>query len=297
MKNEPLSWDDLRVLVEVARQRSLLHAGRVLRLSPSTVARRLEALEAALGRKLIHRTTLGTSLEPGAEGLLALAEDLDRQLQAERRDVQGADAFGGVVRVSIKEGFARPVARVVSAWRRAHPETQIELVSEQRVVDLSRREADLALRTVRSSGKTLIEKKLGTFRFGLWAAPSYLERRLRDAHLRPGDFARHDFVGFEGALRKAEQEQWLVAQGATRFPFRSNSDAAILTAAAEGQGVCITVDAFARDTPGLQRVTCELPLPSVSVYLVTHRALRDVPRVRGVMRALEQAVRELAGLG
>lgn len=275
MKNATFSWDDLRLLVEVARQRSLLHAGRALGLAPSTVARRLEGLERALGRKLVHRTSLGTSVEPGAAGLLALAEELDRSLKAQQRDALEAGALAGVVRVSINEGFARPMARVLSAWRRLHPETSLALVSETRVVDLSRREADLGVRTVRSTGKALIEKKLGTFRFGLWAAPSYLERRLRDAHLRPGDFGRHDFVGLEGPLRQAAQEQWLVAQGATRFPFRSNSDAALLTAAAEGQGLCVTVEAFAREVPGLQPVTC------------------DVPRVRGVRRAIEEAVRQL----
>lgn len=293
MQNVPLSWDDLRVLVEVGRRRSLLAAGQALGLSASTVARRLEALEAALGRKLVHRTTRGTSIEPSAQALLSLAEDLERQLQAQRRDV-AADSLRGVVRVSVKEGFARHAARVLAAYRHLHPETSIELVCEQRLADLTRREADLGLRTSRSTGKALIEKALGTFRFGLWASSAYLERRLRDGHLRSGDFERHEFVGYDGDVRQVPPEQWLVRQGASHFPFRSTSDEAVLTAAAEGQGLCLAVDAFAREVPGLVRVSCDVPTPSVTLYLVTHRALRLVPRVRAVAKAIEQAVRLVA---
>lgn len=292
MKIDPVSWDDLRVLLEVGRHRSFLGAGKALRLSTSTVGRRIDALEQALGRKVVHRTTAGTSIDPSAHGLLAVAEGMERELRIEGRDVPSDESLAGVVRISIKESFARPMARVLAEWRRLHPETSIELVSEQRLSDVAKREADIGVRTVRSASKVLVEKRLGTFSYGLWAANTYVEQRLRDGHLR--DFARHDFIGYDGTLRNTVQERWLVAQGANRFPFRSTSDDAILAAAAEGQGICIIADALARDVPGLRRLVCAAPLPTVSVYLVVHRDLRRVPRIRGVAGAIEAAIRQIA---
>ncbi len=294
MKNDSFSWDDLRVLLEVDRRRSFLGAGKALALSTSTVGRRIDALEEALGRKLVHRTTAGTSIDPAARTLVTLAEGMERELRVEGRDTRGARALAGVVRISVKESFARPMAKVLSTWRRMHPETSIELVSETRLADVAKREADLGVRTARSSSTALVEKRLGTFSYGLWASEGYIERNLRDVHLREGDFARHDFVGYDGALRQSEQERWLVARGARRFPFRSTSDDAILAAAAEGQGICIVADALARDTPGLRRLVCPLTLPTVSVYLVVHRDLRRVPRIRGVASAIEVAIRQIA---
>ncbi|MDC0682680.1 LysR family transcriptional regulator [Sorangium atrum] len=294
MKNDAFSWDDLRVLLEVDRRRSFLGAGKALGLSTSTVGRRIDALELALGRKLVHRTTAGTSIDPAARALVALAEGMERELRVEGRDARGVESLEGVVRVSVKESFARPMAKVLSEWRRIHPETLIELASEARLADVAKREADLGVRTVRSSSKALVEKRLGTFSYGLWASNEYVERHLRDGHLRDADFPRHDFVGYDGPGRESEQERWLVARGARRFPFRSSSDDALLTAASESQGIFIFADALARDVPGLRRLVCPTPLPTVSVYLVVHRDLRRVPRIRGVAGAIEEAIRQIA---
>lgn len=286
------AWDDLRVLLALHRNRSFLAAGRALGVSTSTVARRIEALEAALGRALVHRGNAGTSVEPGALELVFLAEQLEHGLEAARRDEgDETSSLSGTVRLSVGEGFVLPLTQLLSELRLKHPELHFELVSESRLSDLSRREADIGIRKSRSSSPVLVEKSVGRLRFALFASQSYVERRLRGGRLRADDFERHDFVGYDGPMRKSTQEEWLAARGAKRFPFRSNSDFALQAATRHGQGICLLAEALGRELEGLVRLDVDVPLPSVPVFLVFHRELRQVPRIRAVASALEAALR------
>lgn len=292
MQTTAPAWDDLRVLLALHRHRSFLAAGRALGVSTSTAARRIEALESSLGHPLVHRSSAGTVVDPAAQELVFLAEQLELGLASARRDGGEAGAgSAGTVRISAGEGFIRPAARVLAELRRGHPEIEIELVSESRLADLSRRDADIGIRKARSSSPVLVEKLVGRLRFALFAAPTYLDRRLRGSHLRAQDLAQHDFVGYEGALRTLPQEQWLVAHGARRFPFRSNSDLALQEAAERGQGLFLMSEVLGREVQGLVRLDLDVALPSVPIFLVFHRELRQVPRVRVVVGALEAALR------
>src|SRR5688500_1194944 len=108
------AWDDLRVLLALHRERSFLAAGKALGISTSTAARRIDALEAALGRRVVQRTRSGTSIEPDALPLVALAEQLELGLSALRREqAQAEETLSGVVRLSVGEGFVRPVVALL----------------------------------------------------------------------------------------------------------------------------------------------------------------------------------------
>ncbi len=291
---EPV-WDDLRVLLAVHRHRSFLHAGKALGLSTSTTARRVAALEAALGRSLVHRSSSGTFVVPEALDLVALAEQLTLGLDVVRRDDRRS-ALAGSVRISIGEGFTFPVTEALARFREAHPETSIELSVEARFVDLARREADLGIRLVRSSSEVLVERPLGRVSFALFASGAYLDRRLPGRRLSAADFASQDFVGFDGPLRRLPQEKWLTEQGAVRFPFRSGSDHALLAAAAAGQGIALLSPVIAglRDLERVEASPELRALPSVEAWLVAHRESRAVPRVRAVAEAIERAFREVS---
>lgn len=286
MQNDSPTWDDLRVLLALHRHRSFLAAGKALGVSTSTAARRIDALEASLGRPLVHRSSAGTQVEPDALDLVGLAEQLELGLRAVRRD---DDAVAGTVRVSMGEGFVLPVTRVLAALRRGHPGLQLEILGETRNVDLARREADIGIRKARSASPTLIERSVGRLTFGLFAAPSYVERRLRSAHLSLGDLSRHDFVGHDRAPHL--QHQWLLRHGATRFVFRSNSDAALVEAAREGCGIALLAEAAVRGS-ALVRLSLDAEPPSAPVFLAYHRDLRNVPRVRLVLDTLDAALRD-----
>ncbi len=283
------TWDDLRVLLAVHRHQSFKRAGDELGLSTSTTARRIEQLEAAMGRVLVVRTSRGTAIDPGALRLVELAESLELGLRAARRH---DEELRGTVRLSTGDGFAGPLVAVLAELRRRTPETVIELVSETRLVDVGRREADLAIRTARTSSAVVIERRLGSLRFALYASKAFVERRLgATTTLTPREFERLEFVGPLGQHDQAPQSRWLQALGAKRFGFRANTDTLVLEATRQSQGIAVLAELVGDADPLLQRLEVGAPGPLIPVWLVFHRELREVPRVRAVAKAIEAAFR------
>lgn len=285
---ENLSWDDLRVLLAVHRAGSLLGAGRSLGLSTSTTGRRLEALEAAVGEKLVHRTQSGTQLAPAAVRLVQLAQELEHGLRAQQRDKQ---RVAGTIRISVPDGMAVHVARVLLALQYQHPGIDLELVGENRMVDVAKREADLAVRLVRSTSNLVVEKRLATLRFGLFASADYVRRHLPEGRLRREDASTHTFVGLDSRWKGLPHEQWMVALGATRFAFRSSSIEAIVEAVRRGAGLAALVEQDARHAE-LVRVGTDTVGPTQPLYLIYHRDLRNAPHVRAAVSSIEAHVRD-----
>jgi DNA-binding transcriptional LysR family regulator len=281
------SWDDLRVLLAVHRTGSLLAAGKSLGLSTATVGRRIATLEAALGHSLVTRGRTGTSLEPAATRLIALARDLENGLAAERRD---RPSIAATLRVSVPDGAVLAAAEALLAFRREYPETDIELIHENRMSDLAKREADIGLRITRSSSSVLVEKRVATLTFGIYASPEYVARYLPSSRLEPRDVGRHPFIGLDTRWRALPHERWMVSLGAKRFPFRSSSIVAILEAVRQGVGLAALVEHDARNA-GLARIEVATRGPTQPLYLVFHRDLRKAPHVRGALRAFEAYVR------
>ncbi|WP_426756102.1 LysR family transcriptional regulator [Myxococcus sp. Y35] len=291
-----MSWDDYRLLLELRRHGSFLAAGARLGLSASTVMRRIGKLEEDLGRTLVHRTARGVWLEPEAEELARMAEQFEHALAARARDA-AASPFAGTVRVSVPDGFAPYIAEAAVRARRAHPEIFVEIITEQRYVDLSTREADIGLRAVapasarsrHDASPVLIEKPLGDVVSGLFASPEYLARHLPSRRLADADFAAHDFIVDEYVGRRPCMADWLLKRGAHRFPLRSNSVAARMHAAQAGMGLVIgALGEMNEQQHGLVRVHLETPGPSLTFCLVMHEELRKVPRVRAVASAITE---------
>ncbi|MFT3692380.1 MAG: LysR family transcriptional regulator [Kofleriaceae bacterium] len=287
---ESFAWDDLRILLALHTQRSFLAAGKQLGVSTSTVARRIDALEAGLGRKIVTRTNAGALIEPDAMSLVRLAEELETGLRGARRTA-GEDAIAGTVRISVPDAFARPVTTVLAEIRRRHPELLIDFHTDDRLVDLARREADVALRPVKSASRAVVDRFVGQFQFQLYASPSYLERRLGEPRVIRSEASRHDFIGYDREWEKMPSHQWLVALGAARFVFRTNNDDAIVEAVAQGIGIGALAETQTRGL-GLVRLDTEIAGPTSPVYVSFHKDLRKVPRVRLVIDALEAGVRK-----
>jgi DNA-binding transcriptional LysR family regulator len=295
MKNTPLTWDDLRVLLAVHRRGSFLAAGTELGLSTSTVARRVRALERDVGRALVQRTSQGAWIESDALALIAVAERFEQSLAALGRDGDvRRSPFAGVVRISVPDGFAPGLAAAAARLHREHPETHVEVISESRFVDLAAREADIGVRGGRSASPTLLEKPLGDLHGALYASADYLARRLPGRFLAAGDYATQEFVADALAPNGGGRAQWLVERGAIRFSFRSNSFAARIKAAEEGMGLVDMAVGLEPLYPTLIRVGLEQPLPSVRFYLTMHRDLRKVPRVRALAAVVHEAFGEFA---
>ncbi len=277
------SWEDLRVLLSVARTRSFLAAGRALGLSTSTVARRISALEQQLGMALVARGAAGATVEASATAFLALAERIEIELAAAAREARRqGDSLAGTVRISVGEGSAPFVADAMARFRQEHPETFVELAVEWRMADLARREADIAIRLAPTRSAATVARKMGELTFALYGSREYL-RRARVKRARAGDFGRYDFVSYDTGHDDETEMGWLRGNGATRFTFLSTSLEGILAGVNAGHGLALLPELLAQDNPALARVpTDDLP-PPVPVYLAYARERRNVPRVRAIV--------------
>ena len=290
MKTPPLLWDDLRVLLAVHETNSFLGAAKVLNVSASTVARRVEVLEAGLGHRLVRRTAAGAEFEASAHELLRIAARTRQELVVAVRDAGPRDAAAsmrGAVRVSLGSGYTPFVSRVVAAFRRSHPETTFELIVENRAADLSSREADVGLRTAKGEAKSIICRRAGPLRFGLYASKSYLA-----AHppLEQGLDA-HEFIAFEGDLTRDSTMQWLRRHGAERFPVRVSHSEAQVELAQCGAGIAAMPRLVATGRAGLVRVDGGKAPPDKSAFVAYRQDLRSVPRIRKFADAMTDALR------
>lgn len=279
---ERLSWDDLRILLAIHRHGSLLATGKALRISTSTTARRLDALEAAAGRQLVHRHQSGTTLNQEALRLVQLAERFESSLAALERD---QTEMAGTIRLSAPGGLVPTLARALLPFQREHPRICIELIGESRTADVAAREADMAVRLVRSDSNVLVEHLLGELQFGLFGCPDYLNRYLPSRRLSAETVSGLTFVGLEEKWKHLPHEQWLRTLGATRFVFRSDSVETLIDAARSGAGL----GAFARADPriaDLMPVETAITAPSQPCYLVWHGELRGQPHIRAAVAAV-----------
>ncbi|MGV3624848.1 MAG: LysR family transcriptional regulator [Archangium sp.] len=285
------SWDDLRILLAFHRDRSFLLAAKTLGVATSTVSRRIEALEASLGRPLVHRGSDGTRLDPDALKLVELGQEFELGLDALRRDSHD-DAVSGTVRLSMSEGFVRPVTQVMARLHVKYPGLAVELLSESRMVDLARREADIGIRTSKTSSQAVVSRFMGRARAGLFASRDYVERRLPGAKLSRTNAPLHDYVGFDTSLQRLPQEQWLRKYGAKNFVYRSNASIGIEQAVLSGMGIGVVMQSNAL---GLVQLELEEEPPSVEVYVAFHRDAKKTPRVKAVVRELELEMRRQLG--
>ncbi len=293
-----LDWDDLRFFLAVARLRSLSAAARELRVTQSTVGRRLAALEGGLGARLLHRTPEGYVPTLAGEAIMGQAERVEAEMRAVERVVGGRDALlEGVVRVTAVDTLASHVLMpCFAALQAGSPEVAVELVAEVRHLSLSMREADIAVRLAPFEGHDLVARRIGTLAFALYASPAYLER-----HGAP-DFAAgcagHRLVaGLDGA-EVPMLAGWLaeVAPRAT-VALRTDSPEAQLRAALSGAGIAclprLRGDAF----EGQLRRIAPPPAPAVAVgvWSAVHKDNRRTPRIRLVLDAIIAAFRDRAG--
>jgi len=282
-----LDWGDLRFFLELERCGSLSRAARTLGVDRTTVARRVSALEAQLGLPLFDRGPQGWSCTGPGRELASMASRVEEDVLALARKADAQDrAVGGTVRLTTAAHLsAHLLVPALPALRSRHPGLVLEISADQRIFDLTRREADLALRMGRPRAPGLVMRKLSDVAFGLYASADYAAQRRGTV-----SFTRDGFVGFDESLAGVPQERWLAKVGPDRnVVFRSNSTASLLAAVGLGLGVgvlpCFLADADAR----LRRL--EGPEPANhELWLLVHGDLRRTPRVRAVIEWVDELV-------
>jgi DNA-binding transcriptional LysR family regulator len=288
-----LEWDDLRVFLAVHRTRSHAAAARALRVAPTTIGRRIASLEEAVGARLFARTPDGLVATAAARPLVARAERVEAEVLEAERELSGADARPtGTVRITCGDGFAALVlAPALPSFLERYPGLDVEIRADVRALDLTRGEADVALRLFRPREKSLVARRLGGERYALYAAPSYLARRGMPR--TPRELASHDLVLFGRELDRMPMQAWFLELAAgARVAVRASVTMTLHSACTGGAGIACLTTAFVRGDPRVVPVLPGLEAPPADVWAVTHADLRGSARVVAVVRWLEELVRE-----
>lgn len=278
-----LPWDDLRCVLTIARTGSLSGAARALRVEHSTVFRRLNAVERRLGVKLFDRSRGGYT--PTANGKLAAAAASAMESQAlavERLMVGRESDLTGVVRLATSELLAgHLLPPLIQSFLAAHPQVQVEIDVANHPVDLTRREADLALRASNTPGEHLVGRVAGELRYAIYGS------RHRQYPTTSEAWADLPWLGFDDSIAHHGVARWLRAQTGHAPPrVRFSSIAPMVQAVAEGLGVAI-LPTFAADRhEALVRIGEVLDQPRMQLWILTHPEMRENARVGALSRHL-----------
>jgi DNA-binding transcriptional LysR family regulator len=289
-----LDWGNLRFFLELARNGSLSLAARQLGVDRTTVARRVAALEEELCVSLFERGPQGWDRTPAGQELAELAGRVEQDVLALARHVDARDrAVEGTVRLTTASHLAAHLfVPGLRPLRERHPGLVLEIAADQRTFDLTRREADLAVRMGRPRDAGLVMRKLSDVAYGLYASRTYLGGRRAAVDLA-GDL----FLTFDESLASTPQERWLARVAPERkVAFRSNATAALMAAARLGLGVAVLPRFLAGRDAGLVRLEGPEPVRH-ELWLLVHGDLRRAPRVKAVIDWIDEVVeREGAAL-
>lgn len=279
-------WALYRTLLAVLEDGSLSAAARRLGLTQPTVARHVDALEAALGADLFLRSQRGLAPTDLARSLRSHAQTMATTAAALLRTASGAlGEVTGTVRISASDVIGvEHLPPILARLRREHPALVIELSLSDRVDDLLAREADIAVRMTEPTQAALLARRLATVEIGFHAHRDYLERRGTPAAL--DDLVAHDVIGYDTetpALRAMIKR--LGPLDRQRFALRVDSNLAQLGAIRAGFGIGVCQVAVARRDPALVRVLPEVALP-LPLWIVMHEDLKTSARFRTVFDAL-----------
>jgi DNA-binding transcriptional LysR family regulator len=277
-------------VLAIARAGTLVAAAGALKLNHSTVFRRLNALEEGLGTKLFERLAAGYQPTEAGHRLIAAAELMEEQALALDRELTGRDTrLSGKLRVTASEtmGF-RLLTDEIAAFRKQYPGILIELAVDNRVYDLSRREADVALRATKPEQGDLFGRKLVDIHWALFAAPDYLKANPAPVTLKT--LGKHQVVGWS-VQAPTKAAAWIDAHvPAESVGFRSSGLINQFMAARAGLGLALLPTYLAAADPALKRALTLKDLVT-ELWLVTHQSLKDTARVRAFMTIVGEEVK------
>lgn len=280
-----MDWDKLRVFHAVAEAGSFTHAGEALNLSQSAVSRQISALEESLSVPLFHRHARGLILTEQGELLYRTAREVFAKLSmAEGLITESKDRPKGPLKITTTVAFGSTwLTPRIREFLDLYPEIEVSLVVDDTELDLSMREADVAIRMSPPRQPDLIQRHLVSIKVHVYAAPDYI--RKFGMPQQPEDLDKHRIIVYGQDARPPRQEtNWLLEAGADpgheRKPiFTVNNIYAILRAVRSGLGIAAFSDFVAVEQSDLVRVLPELTGPPVEAYFVYPEELRNSKRI------------------
>lgn len=283
-----MNWDDIRIFLAVHRAGTLTGAAHQLGIDQTTVSRRLAGLERTLGSRLFLRSNSGLTLTVTGRDVLLKAQDMERMAVSFERRSEGADARAeGEVRVTTTDALAVDfLVPAIERLRASHPDIRVILTTTTRLLDLARREADIAVRTVRPEQPDLIVRRLASWDVGLYATRGYLARYGRP---EPKDqFAGHDIALYQAGVTE-RQDGTLVGVPIKQGRVVAELDSSLMLATFVRAGLALgeLPDYLAARDPQLTRLWPQRRRATpYEAWLVLHQDLAHTARVKVVVEAM-----------
>lgn len=287
------SLDLIQTFDAVSREGSLLGAAKSLGLSQPTVGRHVDMLEAALNVSLFSRSRDGMALTEAGENLVAAAADMMQSADAFSRKASGLDTdLSGSVRVSVNDVLGIYVLPpILRAFMQQFPEIHIEVDISNSPANLSRRDADVALRMFRPTQNDLIARKVTDIPLGFFASQSYIAENGR-----PDTFdalRRHRLIGFDRETLHVDAAKALGFDlSHDAFAYRSDNIAAQIEAVKAGLGIGILHQGLAARMDGLVHVVRDVALPTLPLWIACHQEVRHMRRMRLLVDFLADALKK-----
>lgn len=290
-----LPWDDLRFVLALSRHSTATAAARALGVNATTVSRRIQALEEHLGARLFDRVPGGTVTTDAGQLAVAVALRIEEEIHGLDAEIQGLDReLRGSLRVTSMDVAFDLWRADLLGFRRRYPRVELTLSSTTRPVDLSRREADIAVRISSAPPELLVGRRLVEVFYAIYTAPALAARLAQERGATPGYFD-YPWIGWDEPYAEATDRVMRAHAPRAEVPVRINSMALLVRSIVDGVGISV-LPCFVGDRErGLVRLG---PYFEGGTYLwaLTHEQLRRTARVRAFMELVTTIVERDAAL-
>lgn len=290
-----LDWDDLRYFLAIARTGTLSAAARTLHVQQSTMGRRLDALQSRAGATLLQKTPSGYTLTQAGESVLAHAERMEAEALAAERAITGRDVrLAGAIRLTTVETLLVEVLTpILTEFTARYPDILLDVVVDYRILSLSRREADVALRLSRPEGNELVARRVGTVSYALFASAGYLAR-YGQPDVAAGSPGHRTLLPDEDAMQFPIFAAIGQVTREAAVVMRTNTVHGRATAAEAGMGLTVLPHYLARR---YDLVAVEAPpMPTRDLWIAVHEDTRHTPRIRALTDALAKGLHDRASI-
>ncbi len=283
-----MEWNDLRLVLAISDAGTLSGAGRMMGQSHATVFRRLNNIENKLGVSLFHRARTGYEPTLAGEQIATSARNIEAQVNQVERSIIGQDLKPrGTVRLttldSLLFGLLTPL---LASLQNKYPEISLEVSVSNQLFDLSKREADIAIRTTSKPSNGLFGRKVATIIFAVYGA----KQILPEIHDQVS-FKDWKWIGADEAMIYPELTNWMSKQGLdTCCTYKVDSVLGMYAATCAGLGLSVLPRYIGDMEPNLIRLSKDIPEIEMDLWMVTHNDLKKTARVRAVMESLGDSI-------
>jgi DNA-binding transcriptional LysR family regulator len=273
------NWDDYRYVRAVADTRSLAGAAEALGVNHSTVFRRINAIEEMLGARLFERGRAGYALTPAGEEMVALAGRMSEEITAFERRIAGRDVKpSGELRVTTNDTMvAHLMMPVFSSFLDACPDIRLDVVVSNASLNLSKRDADIAIRATLTPPETLVGRRVCALAWAVYGQPEHLGKDFVD-------ILSERWIGLGDNLAHIPQARWMAQEvPPNRVVMRVNTILGLAEAIEAGIGVSVLPCFIGDQMPALARLSEPVSEIGASLWLLTHPDLKASARVRAFM--------------